>query len=352
MAAQPLRIGIVGAGRNTRERHIPGFREIADVEVAGVVNSSPESTERAAKELGIPRTYDTWQALLDDGEIDAVCIGTWPNLHCEVTCAALHAGKHVLTEARMARNAAEAHRMLAAAHDCPDLVKQIVPSPFGLAQDRYVKQLIADGFLGELRELVVIGGTDAFFDASQPLHWRQDAELSGLNALAMGILHETAMRWTPPTTRVFAQSSIFEPVRPEPSPTGTRQATVPDSLQILTHLKHGGRGVYHLSGVTLFGPGYQIHLYGSRGTIKFQLAPKERLLVGKAGVQTLSEAQIPPDQLGGWRVEEEFVGAIRGEETVKFTDFAAGMKYMEFTEAVARSARTHQPVDLPLSDQW
>ena len=50
-----------------------------------------------------------------DPDIDAIVIGTWPYLHCPITLAALEAGKHVLTEARMSMNAAEAHRMLAAA---------------------------------------------------------------------------------------------------------------------------------------------------------------------------------------------------------------------------------------------
>ena len=49
MAAQPLRIGIVGAGGNTRLRHIPGFRALKGVEIVGVVNSTPESTDRVAR---------------------------------------------------------------------------------------------------------------------------------------------------------------------------------------------------------------------------------------------------------------------------------------------------------------
>jgi predicted dehydrogenase len=248
----------------------------------------------------------------------------------------------------MARNLDEARFMQAAAFQHPQLVTQIVPSPFGLAQDRYVKQLIADGFLGKLRELVVIGATDAYVDDSQPVHWRQDAEISGLNVLTMGILQETAMRWTPRTTRVFAQSAIFEQERSAPSTSGARRATVPDSLQIVSQLESGARGLYHLSGVTRFGPGTQIHLYGSHGTIKLELTPRERLLIGQGGDEGLREAQIPPDLLGGWRVEDEFIGAIRGEEDVTYTDLATGVKYMEFTEAVARSARFNKPIDLPL----
>jgi predicted dehydrogenase len=128
LARDRIRIGIVGAGANTRLRHIPGFRAIDGVEIVGVVNRSAESTQRAAAELGIPRTYPDWESLVAASDIDAVMIGTWPNLHCEVTCAALAAGKHVLTEARMARSVAEAERMLAASRARPDLVAQIVPA--------------------------------------------------------------------------------------------------------------------------------------------------------------------------------------------------------------------------------
>ena len=48
-------MGFVGAGRNTRSRHIPGFQRQAGVELVAVANRSRESGERVAKEFGIPR---------------------------------------------------------------------------------------------------------------------------------------------------------------------------------------------------------------------------------------------------------------------------------------------------------
>ena len=57
MAQQRVRIGIVGAGKNTRERHVPGFRALPDVEIVGVANRTPESTARTAKELGIAKAF-------------------------------------------------------------------------------------------------------------------------------------------------------------------------------------------------------------------------------------------------------------------------------------------------------
>ena len=168
----------------------------------------------------------------------------------------------------MARTFAEATQMQVAADAHPDLVSMLVPSPFGLTVDAELLQLQRDRFLGELREIVVLGADDQFHDYSKLLHWRQDAEISGVNVLTLGILHETVLRWVPQPTRVFAQTHTFEPVRPNPNGSGNRQVTVPDSLQVLTQLSDGARGIYHFSGVALHGPGKQIHLYGSSGTVK------------------------------------------------------------------------------------
>ena len=51
-------------------------------------------------------------------------------------------------------------------------------------------------------------------------------------------------------------------------------------------------------------------------------------------------------------MEDEFISAIRGNEKIKFTTFEDGVKYMDFTEAVAISSKTGQAVDLPLKRQF
>ena len=71
-----------------------------------------------------------------------------------------------------------------------------------------------------------------------------------------------------------------------------------------------------------------------------------RLFGAARDAKQLEEIHVPADQCGRWRVEEEFIGAIRGEEPVRLTTFEDGVKYMEFTEAVARSAATARAVPL------
>ena len=129
-----LRIGIVGAGANTKSRHIPGFQAIDGVEVVAVCNRTRESGQKAADEFGIPQVYEDWQTLVQADEVDAVCVGTWPYLHCPISLATLEAGKHILTEARMAMTLDEGRQMLAAAEKAGK-VAMIVPAPFYLESE-------------------------------------------------------------------------------------------------------------------------------------------------------------------------------------------------------------------------
>src|SRR5580658_3040618 len=107
-----IRIGIVGAGQITRTRHFPGFRAISGVRIVAVCNRRRETARRVAHEFDIPKVHGNWEDLVADPAVDAVVIGAWPYMHCPVTLAAFDAGKHVLTQARMALNAREAQRML------------------------------------------------------------------------------------------------------------------------------------------------------------------------------------------------------------------------------------------------
>jgi predicted dehydrogenase len=349
----PLRIGLIGAGANTRLRHIPGLLALPDIQLAAVCNRRPESTSAIAKEFGIPRTSRQWEEIVRAQDIDAIVIGTWPYLHAPITLAALEAGKHVLTEARMSMTAAEAHRMQQAAQDHPKLVTQVVPSPFGLKGHGVMRELIDAGFLGELREVHVRGCNAALADPATPLSWRQDAALSGFNMLVLGILHETLLRWTPPPVRVLAQVHAHIGSRIDPESGVRRAVGTPDSVQVLAVLEGGARATYHLSGATPFGQSMEIQLFGTQGALVYDLqqdrirgANRER---GPAmRLDELPEIPIPPEKAGGWRVEAEFVDAIRLGTPIRFADFATGVQYMEFTEAVARSAESGEAVELPL----
>src|SRR5437868_10263234 len=269
--AKTLRIGWIGAGANTRSRHIPGLKAIEDVAIVAVCNRRPGSTAAAAREFGIAKSYERWQDLVADPDIDAVVIGTWPYLHCPITLAALEAGKHVLTEARLSLNAAEAHRMLAASRKYSNLVTQVVPSPYGLKGHDVMAELLGAGYLGDLREVFVYARNNALADPASPLSWRQDVALSGFNMLTLGIVHETLLRWTPPPVRVLAQVHAFISTRIDPESGVRRPVGTPDSVQVLAVLENGARAIYQFSGVMPFGQDAGITLYGTEGVLHYDL---------------------------------------------------------------------------------
>ena len=344
MTDTTLRVGFVGAGNNTRRRHIPGFQKQPDVDLVAVANRTKESGERVAKEFGVTRVYADWRDLVRARDVDAVCVGTWPDMHCEITLAALEHGKHVLCEARMAMDAAEGRRMLAAARRAPHLVAQLVPAPHTLEVDATLQALLAEGYAGEVLAVELQAAQGRFLDRDEPLHWRHDASLSGLNVLNMGIWYEAMMRWLGPAHRVTAMTKIAVPRRRDA--TGAwHDVRVPDHVDVLAQLQSGAVAHLRFSAVTALAPPSEVWIFGSEGTLRLE-ADARRLSGARRGEDALREIPVPADRRIGWRVEEEFVSAIRGRETVRRTTFEDGVRYMEFTAAVARSAALGQAVDV------
>ena len=343
--SKKIRIGIVGAGTNTKDKHIPALQAIDGVEIISVCNRSLESSTRVADQFNIPTVYKSWPELVKAPDTDAIVIGTWPNLHHKVTLASLAADKHVMCEARMARNVAEAREMQRAAAKKPQLVTQVVPAPFSFHVDATIKRLIAEGFLGDVLAAEIIDKR-GFLDKQSPLTWRQNYELSGYNIMGLGIWYETIMRWIGPASRVVAMGKTFVKMRLDPDTGEMRAVRIPEHLDVIADMECGAQVHFGLSQVSGFGNAFEITLFGSQGTLKF----KDNILYGgKDGDNNLVEIIIPPEEAGKWRVEEEFINAIHGKEPIRYTSFEAGVQYMEFTEAVTWSMDKGRAISLPLT---
>lgn len=353
MSNSTIRVGVVGAGGNTRKHHIPKLQAQKDVQVVRVANRSRPSAAKVAKEFGIPQVADHWQDVVQDPELDAICIGTWPYLHAAVTIAALEAGKHVLCEARMAMNSAEAQAMLECARENPGQVAQIVPAPHTLALDRTIMDLIGDGYVGDIIQVdarINAGAGYPRWDA--PLHWRHDRVLSGNNIMSMGIWYEAIMRWAGPAATVHAVGHTV--VRHRRDASGARVAmTIPDHVDVSCALEQGGQLRLCVSSVVGHAEPAEVMIHGTEGTLRIAAGDVGGSGLGLSGAsrgkKALGAIRVPAKKIGGWRVEEEFVNAIRGSEAITHTDLATGVKYMEWTDAVTRSLRTGEQVPLPLN---
>jgi len=351
MPEKQIRVGLIGAGGNTKAFHIPGLAKQDGVQILAVVNRTRESSQRVADEFAIPKVHEHWQALLEDSNIDAVCIGTWPYMHAPLTIAALDAGKHVLCEARMAMDHSEARTMLEASLRHPALTAQIVPAPHTLAFDHTIIDMIAAGYIGELISIDArIAAGRSYPDSSAQQHWRQNRVFSGDNIMSMGIWYEAMMRWVGPAKSVMAVGQSV--VRHRRDASGRRVAMeIPDHIDVIGEMTQGGQMRFNVSAVLGHAPDVaDVHIFGTDGTIRLRqpVGGALALSAGKRDQGTLEPMKIDPAKRGGWRVEEEFVNAIRGRERVTHTDFFTGVKYMEWTTAVSRSLRDERAVMLPL----
>jgi len=109
-----LRIGIIGAGKIVRVRHLPETASHPDAEVAAVCDIVKERADELAGEYNC-KAYTDYQELLENQDIDAVIVAATNTTHAEMTIAALRAGKHVLCEKPMATTLHDAAQMIEAA---------------------------------------------------------------------------------------------------------------------------------------------------------------------------------------------------------------------------------------------
>src|SRR5687768_11320908 len=104
-------MGLVGAGF-VGPHHVDAVRRLGFVDIVAVAGSSEASGRRKAEALGARRGYGSYQALLDDPDVQVVHNATPNHLHYEVTSAALARGKHVVSDKPLAMTAAQSKRLV------------------------------------------------------------------------------------------------------------------------------------------------------------------------------------------------------------------------------------------------
>lgn len=335
-----LRVGIVGAGGIVRQRHLPGLAKIPGVEIIAVSNSTYESAQRFCAEV-VPHAtpLQHWADLISLEDLDVVWIGTPPYLHATVTISALEAGKHVFCQARMAMNLAEAEEMLAAAQRHPQLVTMLCPPPNGMRGDLVMKKALADELIGPVHQVRLQSLHGRFLDPEAPAHWRQRDELSGYNVLTLGIYAEVLQRWLGPVRSLAAHGRVVFPDRLG------YPVHIPDVLHVLCTFANGAEGALEFSGVAVGAGGDRLELYGRDGALAYDFDDDRITHTDRRGKR--HELEISPDLAVPWRVEEDFIYAVRSRAQIQpRPSFADGVRYMRVVQAVAESLQLRQEIAL------
>jgi len=139
-------MGLVGPGF-IAAHHIDAVRRLGDVELVGIAGSSFDSAKKRARELGIGKAYESYQALIADPAVQVVHNTTPNHLHKEVSLAALRAGKHVISDKPLASSAEESRELFEAARDAG--VANVVTFNYrGHALIQQARAMLAKGKLG------------------------------------------------------------------------------------------------------------------------------------------------------------------------------------------------------------
>ena len=275
MDIDPIRVGIVGLkpGESwAAMAHVPALRALGkDFTVAGVANSTLDSSRAAAAALDIPHAFDGAADLIASPDIDAVTVTITVPQHVDVVRAALEAGKHVYCEAPLGRDLAEAEEMAALARAAPGvavvgLQARVAPAVL------HLRDLVAGGRIGTVLSSALRGwggNWGATAENTDRLGYLLDAA-NGATLLTIPLAHTLAALRDVlgDVTELSARQAVRLPeVRAEDGRTLAK--TAPDQILVSALLEGGAPlSVHYQGGMPPGTEGFVWDIHGTDGTLR------------------------------------------------------------------------------------
>jgi predicted dehydrogenase len=238
------------------------------------------AVKTAAQRYGYSRAYDSWQGLVDDPDVQLFDNCGANDIHAAPCIAAAKAGKHLLCEKPLARNAEEAHAMWQAAEAAG--VKHMVAFNYRFVPAiRQIYDLIQNGALGRIYHFRATYLQEWIADPAFPMVWRLDGAQAGSGALGDLGSHiiDLARFLIGEPSRLSAMTKTFIAERPD-GQGGTGKVTVDDAFAALVEFDSGAIGTLE---ATRFAPGRKnfnsFEINAEKGSIRFNLERMNELEV-------------------------------------------------------------------------
>lgn len=261
--------------------HTNGYKKIpymvypapANPKLVAISGRNEEAVAEAAKRYGYAKYYTDWKDMIADDDVQ-LFDNSGPNiLHLEPSIAAVKAGKHIICEKPLARNAKEAGQLLEAAEKAG--VKHMTAFNYRFVPAiRQAYNLIASGALGEIFHFRAQYLQEWIVDPNFPMTWRFEKEIAGSGALGDLGAHviDLARFLIGEPRKVSALTQTFIKERPLADGSGMGKVTVDDAFVTVVEFENGAIGTIEAS---RFCPGRKNHqvleINGSKGTIVFNL---------------------------------------------------------------------------------
>lgn len=186
-----VRWGILSTAKIGREKVIPALQKGKLTEVTAIASRNEEQAKATAQKLQIPKWYGSYEALLNDEEIDAVYIPLPNHMHVEWSIKCLQNGKHVLCEKPIGLSAKEAEELLAASKQYPNLkVMEAFMYRFH-PQWQKAKELVKEGKIGVLR---TVHSVFSYFNVD-PANIRNQSDKGGGGMMDIGCYNVSLSRF-------------------------------------------------------------------------------------------------------------------------------------------------------------
>ncbi len=365
-SGQRLRVGVIGTSSFTQRFHLTSLRNHPDVDIVALCGRNRARAQEVASRFGVPRVYTDYRELVASPEVDAVLVVTPNNLHYPQTIAALEAGKHVFCEKPLGMNVAEAQEMYQRAK-AAGVVHMVHFTFRGVPAVTYMKQLIDEGYVGEVRH-VAISYLGNYHYGKEELVWRRDKKQAGSGVLAdLGSHMIDLARWLAgEIAHVRCQLATFVPRLKDPETGEWVPNQTDDTAALSVRFEKGAVGVLHASWVAhpgLGGMQVRAEVHGSQGVLRVDtnrtLDPRSWVTVrGAQGDQTRDQVLPLPAVLTQgldltdeasllatmlrkpWYSTQRFVEAVLGRREMS-PSFYDGLKVQEVMDKALADAAGH-----------
>lgn len=241
--------------------------------LVAIAGRHEEAVREAAHRYGFSHYYTDWRRLIADPEVQLLDNGGSNDVHAAPCIAAAEAGKHLLCEKPMARDATEAKQMLDAARRAG--VKHMVAFNYRFVPAvRQAYELVRGGHLGAIRHFRAAYLQDWITDPEFPRVWRLDRKTAGSGALGDLGSHiiDLARFLVGEPTAVAAMTRTFINKRPLPDGGGQAPVDVDDAFAAVIELEGGCLGTLEATRFALGRKNHQVfEINGSKGSLSFDL---------------------------------------------------------------------------------
>lgn len=325
----PLTFAILGCGV-AATIHADAINQLEGAALKGVFDPNISSRETFSQKYNIT-PYNTFDELLNDGEVDIVCVCTPSFLHAEQTIAVLNSGKHAVVEKPMAMTSKDADAIIKTSRDTGKLVTVISQIRFSPDVQK-IKDLLNENAFGKISLCSLSMNyyrTPEYYSCS---NWRGSMTLDGGVLMNQGIHGVDLIEY------------IVGPVKEVKGKTATlvHNIEAPDTAVAMLEFECGALGIIEASTCAYPGFSRRLKIQGDKGYVVLKENNIEKLMINGEKIidkvqseQIVKTAKDPTKILCGLHQMqiENFIRAIRGDEPL-LVDGIEGRKAIKMIEKI------------------